>query len=58
MWWIVIGNWKNDISGGFKWKSNNDRNSNFIKKIINCWYDEWLLVNKNVILIVDLDENQ
>ena len=23
----------------------------------NCWYDEWLLVNERVMLMIGLDEN-
>ena len=38
---------------------NNIRNINyFTKKFINYWYDDWLLVNEKVILMVSLDENQ
>ena len=34
---------------------NNARDTNYFT---NCWCgDEWLLVNKKMILIVDLDEN-
>ena len=29
----------------------------FIKNVTNCWYDEKLLVNKKIILIVSLNEN-
>ena len=37
---------------------NNVRDTNiFIKKIINCWFDEWLLINEKVMLIIGLDEN-
>ena len=32
------------------------RNTNyFIKKFTNYWYGEWLLVNKKVILMLNLD---
>ena len=38
---------------------NNARDRNYFTKFfINGWCVEWLLVNKNVILMVDLDENQ
>ena len=38
---------------------NNARDTNYFTKFfINGWCVEWLLVNKNVILMVDLDENQ
>ena len=38
---------------------NNARDTNyFTKNFINCWCVEWLLVSKNVILMVGLDENQ
>ena len=40
-------------------KKNNTRNTNyFTKNFTNYWYDEWLLVNENVILMMGLDENQ
>ena len=34
---------------------NNARDTNFFT---NCWYSEWLLVNKKMILIVDLKTNK
>ena len=38
---------------------NNIRDTNdFTKIFTNGWYDEWLLVNEKVILMVSLDENQ
>ena len=38
---------------------NNVRDTNdFTKFFTNGWYDEWLLVNEKVILMVSLDENQ
>ena len=38
---------------------NNARDINyFINFFINCWYGKWLLINKKVILIIGLDENQ
>ena len=38
-------------------KKHNSRDTNyFTKKFTNCWYGEWLLVNKKVILMVDLDK--
>ena len=37
---------------------NNVKDTNyFIKNFTNCWCGEWLLVNKEVKLIVGLDEN-
>ena len=30
----------------------------FYKKFTNYWCDKWLLVNKKVMLMVSLDENQ
>ena len=37
----------------------NARVINFIiKTFTNCWYSEWLLVNKKVMLLVGSDENQ
>ena len=39
-------------------KKNNSRDTNyFTKKFTNCWYGEWLLVNKKVILVVGLNKN-
>ena len=36
---------------------NNARDTNyFTKKITNCWYDDWLLINEKVILMVGLDK--
>ena len=29
----------------------------FTKKFTNCWCGKWLLINKNMILMVGLDEN-
>ena len=38
---------------------NNARDTNYFTNFFtNCWCGEWLLVNENMILIVDLDENQ
>ena len=38
-------------------KNNARETNNFTKNFTNCWCDEWLLINKNVILMVSLDEN-
>ena len=36
---------------------NNIKDTNyFTKKITNCWYDDWLLINEKVILMVGLDK--
>ena len=49
MWWMIIS----------KWYFHNIRSTNyFTKNFTNCRYSEWLLVNKKVILMVDLDKNQ
>ena len=38
---------------------NNAKDTNYFTNFFtNCWYDEWLLVNEKVILMVGLDENQ
>ena len=38
---------------------NNIRDTNyFTKKFTTCWYNDWLLVNEKVILMVGLDKNQ
>ena len=40
-------------------KLNNAKDINyFTNNCTICWYDEWLLVNKKIILIVGLDKNQ
>ena len=37
---------------------NNDRDTNYFTiNFTNYWYDEWLLVNKKIILIINLDKN-
>ena len=43
-----------------KRKSNASRDTNYFikKKCITCWYDEWLLVNEKMMLMVGLNENQ
>ena len=42
-----------------KKKRNNTRDTNyFIKKCTNYLCSEWLLINKKMILMVGLDENQ
>ena len=36
---------------------NNTRDTNyFTKKLINCWYDDWLLINEKVILMIGLNK--
>ena len=38
---------------------NNAKNTNYFTKFFtNYWCGEWLLVNKKVILMMSLDENQ
>ena len=37
---------------------NNDRDTNyFIINFINYWCDKWLLINKKIILIINLNKN-
>ena len=49
MWRVIIS----------KWYFHNIRSTNYFTKIFtNGRYSEWLLVNKKVILMVDLDKNQ
>ena len=36
---------------------NNTRDTNyFTKKLINCWYDDWLLINEKVLLMIGLNK--
>ena len=45
------------LSSIYFFNMNNTRNTNyFTKKLINCWYDDWLLVNEKVILMIILNK--
>ena len=60
---MIISKWKSnnnsDKDSMFLIYKNNARDINyFTKKFTKFWCDEWLLVNKKVILMVGLDENQ
>ena len=49
---------KLEQNNAFMNKKNARDTNYFTKNFTNRWCDEWLLVNKKVILMVSLDENK